>query len=251
MRDEHYPVLRVLEKEGKRLPVSIVTDSHLVAEHLKELTTLPVRVIPTHFQIPETRGSLKLLENHEQVHFYLPGIYSVTKGVPFLIQALQRLKGDPVMESMRFTIPFYPEPKKGSAMIQTMELLESLYLSQVEVLSHELDQEEYYRRISAADVILSPYDPDRYQSTSGPFAEALAFGKPVITSEKTWMSAMLERGYGAGLTFPFGDAAGLAEALRRMVGDFKELSGKAQASKEAWIETNGSQAILRELLKVF
>ena len=249
MREAHTPILEALEKASEQLPVLIFSDSHLVAEHLRKLTKLPVQVIPVHFDLPGEGSATWIRNTPETVHFYIPGIAATTKGTTLLVQTLQLLKDDPGMKLMRFTIPFYPIPHPEPAVDQTRKILEALHLPNVEILYESLTRIEYYSRLALADVILTPYEPDRYQATSGPFAEALAIGKPVIVSDNTWMSAMLEKGCGAGLTFPFADSQSLAKTLLLALRGFDELSRSAQLKKQDWIEKNGAQPLLQSIRK--
>ena len=249
MRDSHHAILKVLDIASKTLPVRILSDSHLVAEHLRELTAMPVEVIPTHFYLPGEMPSASVPTNPDIIQFYIPGSAAVTKGTPLLVRALEILKNDPAFKSMHFTIPFYTGPFTIPEVDESLKLLQSLALSNVTILHDGLGQDEYYQRLYRSDLILTPYDPERYQATSGPFAEAMALGKPVITSGRTWMSAMLEKGHGAGLVFSFADARALASVLKEAVSRFDELSRLAGSRKTKWIQSNGPDAILRILIK--
>jgi len=246
-KDPHAVILKELAETKKK--IFILSDSHLVAQHLRELTKLPVQVIPLHIEVPDSNRGYSVDDHKDQVHFYIPGIAANTKGTPLLINALRLLKDNLPMASMRFTIPLYPTPHPNPEVDTGRAILETLRLPNVEILYHSLGRNEYYERLCGADVVLTPYEPDRYQATSGPFAEALALGKPVICSKHTWMSAMLDEGYGAGLTFPFGDVHSLAESLIIATRDFKELALRASLSQASWCARNGSRAILDALFQ--
>lgn len=249
MRDAHLPILQTLEAASGQLPITLLSDSHIVADHVRQLTILPVKVIPVHFEIPTEEVYGMQAHSHPGiVHFYLPGIAAKTKGTLLLAEALRLLKDTPAMTSIRFTIPFYPIPHPDPAVDETRAAVESLRLPNVEILYQGASREEYYDRLLRADIILTPYDPDRYQATSGPFAEAVALGKPVIASASTWMSAMLAQGQGAGLTFAFGDARALAETIVLASSQLPELSYAAQTVRSSWREKNGPRAILKTIL---
>lgn len=70
--------------------------------------------------------------------------------------------------------------------------------------------------IRDADVVLLPYD-SREQVTSGVLVEALAAGKPVVATRFPHAVEALDSG--AGLLVDHGDAAAMAEALRRILTD--------------------------------
>jgi hypothetical protein len=60
------------------------------------------------------------------------------------------------------------------------------------IIDRPLNQHEYYDFLKSSDIILLPYTGAPYQSqSSGIFAEALALGKVMVVSERTWMSQQL------------------------------------------------------------
>ncbi|MDE3076557.1 MAG: glycosyltransferase, partial [Chloroflexota bacterium] len=64
--------------------------------------------------------------------------------------------------------------------------------SHVQLIETPLDPSDYEHAMAESDVIVLPYDPERYQArSSGVFAEALSAAIPVLVPEGTWMSAQL------------------------------------------------------------
>lgn len=93
--------------------------------------------------------------------------------------------------------------------------------------------------------------PSRYEGFGLPPLEAMSFGTPVVTSKAASLPEVV--GDAALLVEP-GDAAGLAGALRRVVGDAAEAqrlaaAGRARAATFSWRETaEATAAVYRDVL---
>ncbi len=79
-----------------------------------------------------------------------------------------------------------------------------------------LDAAELAEHIARADAVLLPYD-SRDQVTSGVLVEAVAAGKPVISTGFPHALELLSDG--AGIIVPHGDAEAIARAMRTVLGD--------------------------------
>ena len=95
-------------------------------------------------------------------------------------------------------------------------------IQQVELIQENFeDKNSYYSQFCRAHFILMPYDPAIYAfRTSGVFIEALGLGRPVITTDGTWMTHQLRKWPAAGLTMASYSAGALLdclEAARRTV----------------------------------
>jgi glycosyltransferase involved in cell wall biosynthesis len=92
-----------------------------------------------------------------------------------------------------------------------------------------LDAERLHHLVRGADVVLLPYD-SRDQVTSGVLTEAVAAGRPVVSTRFPHAVELL--GGGMGLLVDQRDPAGIATALRRILtepGLAARLSGRTQA----------------------
>jgi D-inositol-3-phosphate glycosyltransferase len=102
-------------------------------------------------------------------------------------------------------------------------------------------QDDLPRFYSAADVVAVP---SRYESFGLVAVEALACGVPVVASRVGGLKFTVEEGT-SGLLVPWGDAAALAETLRRVLDDDglrRELAAAARPSVErfAWTSVAAS-----------
>jgi len=94
---------------------------------------------------------------------------------------------------------------------------------------HYLSPDDLHRLVRAADVVLLPYDSVE-QVTSGVLIEAVAAGRPVVSTRFPHAVELLEGG--AGLLVDQRDPAAIAAALRRVLTDPElaaGMSGAAQA----------------------
>jgi glycosyltransferase involved in cell wall biosynthesis len=92
-----------------------------------------------------------------------------------------------------------------------------------------LSAAQLHRLVRSADVVLLPYD-SREQVTSGVLIEAVAAGKPVVSTRFPHAVELLEGG--AGLLVDQGDPLAIADALRRVLtepGKAARMSGRAEA----------------------
>lgn len=92
-----------------------------------------------------------------------------------------------------------------------------------------LDAERLHRLVHAADVVLLPYD-SRDQVTSGVLSEAVAAGRPVVSTRFPHAVELLDGG--TGLLVDQRDPEGIAASLRRILtepGFAAQLSARTQA----------------------
>ncbi|HWB30575.1 MAG TPA: glycosyltransferase [Vicinamibacterales bacterium] len=97
-------------------------------------------------------------------------------------------------------------------------------LPQVELIRREFgDKEAYYEQFRRARCILLPYDQQNYAiRTSGVILESLGLGKPVVTTDHTWLASEVRRWGGRGFFMPTFTPDALLDALEDA---HRELSG--------------------------
>ncbi len=96
-------------------------------------------------------------------------------------------------------------------------------------VDHYLSAAHLHRLVRGADVVLLPYD-SREQVTSGVLIEAVAAGKPVVSTRFPHAVELLDGG--AGLLVDQGDPAAIAAALRQVLtepGLASRMSNEAEA----------------------
>jgi glycosyltransferase involved in cell wall biosynthesis len=117
------------------------------------------------------------------------------------------------------------------------------------VVRGSLRTAEYHKLFSKASIVLLPYDQARYAyGTSGVFAEAMAAGKPTITTADTWMTDEAGRLGGAVYALERPVVESIAKAIETMLPDLDSLQATAQQAAAVWAAEHNEQKLLECLL---
>ena len=120
----------------------------------------------------------------------------------------------------------------------------------VTVCNEALSISKYLKILHETDIVLLPYDPVFYEEhPSGPFSEAVAFGKVVVVPNNTWMSRHVNSGYGGGVTFDEFTPDAIARAIREAVKRYDDLKVRAEASSQSWRQNQSLDAYMRRLFE--
>ena len=116
--------------------------------------------------------------------------------------------------------------------------------------NEELSISKYLKILHETDIVLLPYNPVLYEEKpSGPFSEAVAFGKVVVVPNNTWMSRHVNSGYGGGVTFDEFTPDAIARAIREAVKRYDDLKVRAEASSQSWRQNQGLDAYMGRLFE--
>ena len=142
---------------------------------------------------------------------YCPSQPQIAKGsLEFAEAAIALLRGTPPT-SARFRMRDVRQPLGTS--VRVVEAIQRSREAGVEVLTGPLDDAEYGRAITDADIIVVPYRSDPFRTrTSSVVVEAGMAGKPIVAASGTW-GARVARERGAIVEFASGDAEDLARAI--------------------------------------
>jgi glycosyltransferase involved in cell wall biosynthesis len=117
------------------------------------------------------------------------------------------------------------------------------------VVRGSLRTAEYHKLFTKASIILLPYDQARYAyGTSGVFAEAMAAGKPTITTSNTWMTDEAKRLGGAVYGLEHHDPQSLLDAVEKMLANLEGLQAEAQRAAAVWSAEHNEHKLLECLL---
>ena len=117
------------------------------------------------------------------------------------------------------------------------------------VVRGSLRTAEYHKLFAKASIVLLPYEPERYAyGTSGVFAEAMAAGKPVITTSNTWMTDEAKRLGGVVHGLERHDSQSLLKAIETMLPNIETLQAEAQRAAARWSAEHNEQKLLECLL---
>ena len=104
----------------------------------------------------------------------------------------------------------------------------------VTLLRKPITEQEYNHHLFSADLIVLPYQVDRYVSrTSGILAEAICAGLPAIVPQGTWLAEQVRR-HGAGIVYNPLDPAGLSRAVIEALASVETLKARAEDRRTAY-----------------
>jgi glycosyltransferase involved in cell wall biosynthesis len=159
------------------------------------------------------------------------GLLGEGKGIEWAIRALAGLRDLSPLPRYRVVGQTHPRVRERrgeiyrerlTALAEAMDVVDL-----VEFEDRYLPASEIAAELANADVIVLPYD-SREQVTSGVLTEAIAAGKPVISTAFPHAVELLSDG--SGVLVPQGDAAALRAAMRRVLTDAEFTDGLAKVA---------------------
>ena len=104
----------------------------------------------------------------------------------------------------------------------------------VELIPAEQPHLDYLRIIASSDIILLPYEVEKYTSlASGVFAEGAAYGKVMVYPGKSWMEDQVAGGHAAGVSFGATNQSEISAAVLQAIGSLPELSKRRRSDRKA------------------
>ena len=169
----------------------------------------------------------------------LPGlihnVFTKTNDVCFAIQCPKSASGD--------------DSSATSQGVAELREIEKNHKERLLLVSERLSEEDYANMFRCLDIVLIPYLLPGYQeATSGIFAEAVALGKPTVTTEKTWMAHELQK-FNGGLEIKSNNAEDLTEKVFELVANYDKYAGKAQAYRAQWCNFHNSHKLAEMLIE--
>ena len=119
----------------------------------------------------------------------------------------------------------------------------------VQLYAGRLSATAYHQRLETVDILLLPYQQDRYvMRSSGIFAEAVAYGLVTVAPAGTWMADQLAAGWGAGETYSEPSVEAIASALVQASDNCATLKEAATGRREEWRRRQSTLALLDHIL---
>lgn len=184
----------------------------------------PARVVVVSHGAVDNRAPMAATESAPEAHAERPvtvltwGLLSQGKGIEWALRGLAELRDRghaPVYRVVGQTHPRVLEREGEVYRERLVALADRLDLAPaVHFDNRYLPGPDLRGIVRAADVVLLPYD-SREQVTSGVLTEAVAAGKPVISTSFPHAVELLSGG--AGLLVPQGDHVAIADALERIL----------------------------------
>lgn len=211
--------------------IRLLTDSdNLTEEHCQSLRrrfqTAPIPVDPALFVSGERRA------NKVATLLYL-GDARTEKGYLVLPSIAFALKEELSSGRVQLILQSnFNVPRGESGIAAARDFLSRL--PNVTILRHAISEQQYNNYLLSSDLILLPYQVDRYVSrTSGILAEAICAGVPAIVPSGTWLAEQVRR-YGAGVTYQALDPKEPARAVFEALGSLEALRMRAEDRRSVY-----------------
>src|SRR3990170_5838584 len=209
--------------------IHYLSDSAILAREYENLSDRKVTVMPIP-HLPDKTLDSRHLDGSDLVTFTYLGIAREEKGYNLLANAVKIVFGKHPITRFMIQSSQAGETERERRTTEALANLQS-----VEIVSGGMSSDQYYKILERSDCILIPYDPSRYLGrTSGIFAEAIAFGKPVITTENTWMAENIRKYNQCGIIMRSFDAQSLAEGMVEYIRSREKLDRNAREASAAW-----------------
>ena len=220
--------------------VLLYTETPEASSYYEQLTGVRIAVLP----IPVARPKrFARVQGDGRVRFGYLGHTRREKGFHLLPAAID------ICQRQRFPfelIAHIHHDHNDPTVISADEALRSK--RNVSTILGPLDLERHYRLLDFCDAILLPYDPAMYRARgSALFAEAIAYGKPMVVTAGTVMENSANRGECVAKVFKF-NPADLAHAMGEVCSHFGEMEAQAKMTAQRWSETNSVSAFCRRIL---
>jgi glycosyltransferase involved in cell wall biosynthesis len=190
----------------------------------------PMKVVVIPHGAPEPRSAVpEVRHEHDRPVVLTWGLLSQGKGIEWALRGLAMMRTRTPLPRYRVVGRTHPRvvEREGEVHRRGLERL-TVELGLTDVVEFEdryPSRDELSELIAGADVVLLPYDSPE-QVTSGVLTEAVAAGRPVISTAFPHAVELLSSG--AGLLVPRRDAAAIAAALTRTLSD-DALAGRMAA----------------------
>jgi glycosyltransferase involved in cell wall biosynthesis len=233
------------QANGPSERVKFYTDTEELARDYGRLAKLPFGVLPIPFR-SELIATPRMPAQALRLAYI--GEARDEKGFPWLPELIDRLMEDYVRPGrVRFLLQAnVSAPQYNPLSAETLGKFRRYPREQVELFGSDapLSPDEYYALLSRADVVLLPYDRNRYRAcSSGTLAEAIAGGRPVVVPASSWMSSQIP--LGAGETFH--DFESFVEAVKRLVDNYEAYRAKSQTCRAEWVARHAPDRLVATL----
>ncbi len=213
-------LLASLKVSGKLARARFVTDSDMLREKYEAILGQPVSVLPV---VISRRAAECYKSPGKPPHFASLGNARQEKGFAEILAAVDILNANGRAPDARFTLQSSdPDTISAAALVN----FRSAAAESVSLINEPLDDEGYLQLLQDTDVLLLPYHLEKYHDrTSGVFCEARTSGKPVITTEGSYLGReVLEEGIG--WLARDRDADSVAQAIRRATSELEPVAAR-------------------------
>ncbi len=216
--------------------VHVFSETQSTADAHRVLAGADIGIMPAPVRVPAAgKAAAGRNADFPVVGFF--GYAKAEKGFHLLPGAIA---GQKASANLRFVIQSQHDRSDPAIVRAETELYG---LANVRLIDSALDREAYYAAFSGVDIVAVPYDPDGYRERgSAVVSEAVALGKPLVTSPHTWAADAIARGDCAGIVMRDWSPGALAEAFAKAAEEIDDLSEKALQCSLRWQKERSFEA---------
>jgi glycosyltransferase involved in cell wall biosynthesis len=220
------------------------TFDQAITDDYAELLNLPVRTMPTvHAGLRAPR--LRKRDRSGKVNVAFLGHQRPEKGYDLIPDIVRRLfdRRLPVRLLVHNSAPGDSETSRELRRMAAAN-------TDISLVEEPGDQLRWQQLLDKADLIVLPYEPNRYrQSGSGIATEAVSEGIPMVVPPGTTMETLAVTYQGCAMTFARWGATEIADAIERALGEFEPLAREAETGALVWRRNNGVELFVDRLLE--
>jgi len=227
--------------------VTFYTDTDELTHQHNSLSPIPFVTAPIPFRHEKLKGESKPHDLIKPINIVYLGDARTEKGYQYLPYLVDNLWFSHIRtKKIRFTIQSNYNLAGGEAGIPEARMsLEQYPSEQVCLLKEALSPDNYYEVLAEADIVVIPYQADRYAvRSSGVLVEALASGIPVVVPANTWMAKQVNKFRASIYSSPME----LTDAVIRLLANFETTSTAADSYKQEWREKHSPDALVNCLV---
>jgi glycosyltransferase involved in cell wall biosynthesis len=211
-----------LKRSGKLPRAQFVTDSEMLKQKYEAILQRPVSQLPV---VISRRASECYKAPGDPPHFASLGNAREEKGFAEILAAIDILNANGRPPHARFTLQSSDPDATSSTALANFRSAKANSLC---LVTSPLSDESYLRLLREVDILLLPYHLKKYHDrSSGVFCEARTSGKPVITTEGSYLGFEVRR-EGTGWLAQDRDADSLAKAIRQAINEFEAVATRCR-----------------------
>jgi glycosyltransferase involved in cell wall biosynthesis len=230
----------------------VATDSDVLSYENKKITGLEFTVLPIpHTLDSQIKRSARSSAEQKTIRIIHLGWARIEKGIDVIADAIPLLDAELASKKIEFVIQCNINISSAEleAAIRRLEQLTRTYPEGLRLIKQPMNSDAYYSELRNADAVILPYRKAFYAArTSGIMTECIAAGKPVIVTEETWLGYQAQKS-AARILVKDGDAQDVAQAIRTLVENYRQLSAEAEQKRIAWQEFHNADRLLDILLE--
>lgn len=243
------PLFRRLRDSSIGQRVFLHTDTDLLTRDYTALTGVAFGTLPIPFEQQPLKDGLVRERKAEAspLEIVYLGDARLEKNFHYIPQACRELWDSHLSTGVAKLVAQcnFNTPGGETGQLAAVQSLAQFPPSTVHLIDRPQPTDEYYAALARAALVIVPYCPERYRSrSSGILVEAIAAGKPVVTTKGSWMETMVDESHAVLLDTP----DDLGAAIGRILDDYSVYRAAAKQKAAAMMEWSSGKNFVRSMI---